>query len=1173
VIKNIHMLVVSYFLCIVIQVDALAQDILLNEIMTSNTNSYFDEFENTPDWIEIFNTSAQSVNLNSYSLTDSKTELQKWTFPSLNIGSQDYLLIAASGRNIANSVSDWETVITKGDNWKYFLGYSEPNSNWREVDFEDSLWETGESGVGYGDGDDQTQIDQVSALYLRKSFTIDDTSQISKIMLNIDFDDGYVAYLNGIEISRANLGEPAEFIPFTGFADDPTEARLYRNEKLDVHFINDLPEIINNGKNILSIQMHNVNSSSSDLTAIPFLTIGYNLIKNDSYVAEEIKSLLPILHTNFSLSNGNETLYLVHNNQIVDSAISRELPENVSYGRSPNGSSDWYLFDNPTPGEPNLSNGYIDNVEEPKLNYPSGFYANPVIIELQNPTNSITYYTLDSSEPDTNASKFTSPLTINSTSVIKLRSYSENKIPSSTITSTYFINENQDLPVISLSTNPDNLWDYYNGIYVLGPNAESSFPYFGANFWQDWEKSANIEFFETNSLPIINSSARIKIFGGWSRGNDQKSIAIFPDKTINQKIFPQLDIDKFKSVVLRNSGNDWNSTMLRDGFVSKIAEKLNIDNLSYRPAELFLNSEYWGIHNIREKLNLNYITSHYDVNKSNINLLESNGNIIDGNNEEYLEMINFLNSKNLAIQENYKIVESFIDIPSFIDYYILQIYIANTDWPGNNNKFWKISGTNGKWRWILFDTDFGFGWIYGEDYRHNTLGFALEENGPAWPNPPWSTFIFRKLLENQGFKNSFITRFSDLVNTVFKPEKIKELLLANSDVIESSIAKHANKWNQFSFNQWQNNIITMQQFADLRIPYLKIHFKNEFNISDFSEIDLNLSNENSGKIKINSIIPDQYPWKGDYFINSEIVLTAIPNPGYEFIGWSGAVNSPDSIIEIITEKYQKIIANFSKRISYQNIVINEINYNSSSVFDTKDWVELYNNSDEIVDISGWQLKDENDSNVYVIPQNITLDGKKFLVVCRDATLFNNLHLEINNFIGDFNFGLNNSGDLIRLFDKNDILIDSVRYDDNLPWPKSADGDGNTLELINPDSENSFVENWSFSENHGTPGEVNGAFLSSIVNQTYIPEKLELVQNYPNPFNPATSLQYTLPNYGHTTLIVYDILGRQITKLVDEKQEPGIYTIQFDGSNLGSGVYIYQLKSGSKNFVKKMILLK
>lgn len=1148
--------------------------------MPSNSNSYFDEFGDTPDWIELFNNSGQSINLSGFALSDSKPNLQKWVLPPIQLNANEYLLINASGKDIKTQAISWQTVIKEGDFCKYFLGTKEPPSGWKEISFNDLGWNIGQAGIGYGDDDDNTIISNVNSVYIRKNFSVNDKNNISEIFFNIDYDDGFVAYLNGKEIARSNLGINGDFIPFNKSADNTIEAKLFQNQKLETFFINEPDQILVDGNNILSIQVHNFGSQSSDLTAIPFLTIGLKVSQDENNVPEEILSSIPTLHTNFNLANGEETVYLSNiSGEIIDSLKLISADSDISIGRK-NGGNEIYFFNQPTPGSENIFNGFSGQVETPTLTFPSGFYQNGISINAGNSNPNIrTYYTLDGSEPDENSTLFAKNLILSSTKVLKIKSFQENLLPSRTFTQTYFIGENEYLPVISISTDPYNLWDYNYGIYVLGPNAESSIPNFGANFWEDWSRPASFEYFEIDKNIAKQWNADIKIYGAWSRAHPQKSLAVFAkgNETFDHKFFPNLSIDNFESIVLRNSGNDWNLTLLRDGFIHTIANDLDIDNLAFQPSVMYLNGEYWGIHNIREKVNLNYLASHYNVEKSSIDLLELEGFVIDGNNESYIALTEFLYANSLDDNENYKIVASQIDIKSFVDYNLFQIFIGNTDWPGNNNKFWRSRTEQPKWRWILFDTDFGFGYL--DSYRHNTLEYATEPNGPDWPNPPWGTLLLRKLLENETFKNQFVNRFADLGNTIFKPENLSKILTSISKKIRNEIPDHIEKWNAFDFSTWEYNISVIKNFGDLRFSFLSTHFENYFSFNGKQVVVINNNDINGGKIKLNSLTLNQNTWYGNYFKGSKIIVKALPNPGYEFAGWSGSANSSSDSIEILVNSTIDLRANFNKKNNFKNIVINEINYNSNTNFDTEDWVEIVNNSDEIIDISNWIFSDENDTNIFVIPQNTILQSQEYLVLTSDSTDFKTYHTSVNNFVGNFNFNLSNGGELIRLFNSQMEIIDSVRYDDVNPWISIPDGSGSTLELLNPNLENSIFSNWGSSAGNGTPGKQNSNFITSVdEDEKIISNKFELFQNYPNPFNPVTTIRYSIPSSSKihsqsVQLTIHDILGREIRKLVDGKQNAGSYKIEFNSENLSSGVYFYKLKYGNYIKTKKMIILK
>ena len=157
------------------------------------------------------------------------------------------------------------------------------------------------------------------------------------------------------------------------------------------------------------------------------------------------------------------------------------------------------------------------------------------------------------------------------------------------------------------------------------------------------------------------------------------------------------------------------------------------------------------------------------------------------------------------------------------------------------------------------------------------------------------------------------------------------------------------------------------------------------------------------------------------------------------------------------------------------VVINEINYRSSNSFNPEDWVELHNPTNNTIAIGSWAFKDNNYYNIFTLPEDIVLLPGNYLVLCRNSNAFSQLFPSVFNFVGDFEFGLNGDGELVRLFDSNGLLIDTVEYDDITPWPIEAGGTGSTLELINPFRDNTLGENWAASIGNGTPGEENSVY--------------------------------------------------------------------------------------------------
>ncbi|MEJ2051411.1 MAG: CotH kinase family protein, partial [Calditrichota bacterium] len=655
-------------------------------------------------------------------------------------------------------------------------------------------------------------------------------------------------------------------------------------------------------------------------------------------------------------------------------------------------------------------------------------------------------YTTDGSEPSENSPLYTTAISINQTTVLRARCFESGFLPSATISNTYFINETTSLPVISLSSDPDNFWDEQTGIYVLGPNASPDFPFFDANFWEDWERPVHIEFFEPNGVLGFSIDCGVKIFGGWSRGFPQKSLALYARDEygfdeINYQIFSNKPIDTFESIILRNSGNDWNVTQFRDAMITGLVADAGVDIQAHRPVIVYINGEYWGVHNLREKLNENFVASNHEVDPDNIDLLENDGSIILGGASRYHQLIDFLSTHNLTISTNYDQVKSYMDINNFINYQITEIYCDNTDWPGNNLKFWRSRTPDGVWRWLLYDTDFGFG-LYDEyGYLHNTLEFATEENGPSWPNPPWSTFIFRKLLENQEFRNDFINRFADFLNTYFLSSVVLNKISYLKSTLNAEMDRHFTKWGG-SMVEWSNNIQRLQSFASLRPSYVRLHIINKFGLSGTSQLSIDVLPSGSGRIRVNTVIPDSYPWTGFYFNDIPVKLTAFPLPGFHFSRWEGISQSDTANITLILNDNLSLTAIFEADTgSSSSIVINEINYNSAPDFDMEDWVEFYNNTGSALDISDWIFKDSDDIHNFSFPPQTILPPDEYLVLCRDTSAFLSFFPNVTNYIGNFDFNISNGGELVRIYDFQGFLIDSLTYDDTLPWPPEPDGTG------------------------------------------------------------------------------------------------------------------------------------
>jgi hypothetical protein len=1107
--------------CFLLFTQIYSQDIRINELVASNS-TFQDEDGDTPDWIELYNYGSSPVSLINWSISDEEDDTNPWVFPEIILNEDEYMLLWASNKN-RGQLTYPRTLITEGDLFKYITPTSSVSSNWTNINYNDNSWSEGSSGFGYSDSDDNTNIPSGTlSVFIRKDFTILDINNIVSLILDIDYDDGFVAYINGFEVARANInGSPPAYNATTN---TDHEAQIYVGGYPERFVIDNFQNILIEGTNTLSIQAHNVSDTSSD----------------------------------FSLSFEN-------------------LLSDVSIGVSTN-STDLVYFQTTTPNDENdnsESAGIVSSVIQ--FSDDGGALNNTINLSLSgNEDGEYIRYTLDSSEPDYTSIFYDSPIQINSTTVVRAKIFKNNYIPGYSDTRSYFYNINHDIPFVSIVSDPYNLFDNDYGIYELGDDADGGFPYFGANFWEDWERPAHFSLFNPEGELEIEFNTGIKIFGAYSRGNAQKSFAFFARgqyglSEFNYPFFSELNYSKFQSFILRNSGNDWLKSQIKDAANTSLMYGTDLEYQSHQSVASYLNGQYWGLYNIREKVNEHFLASKANVDPDEIDILTNNAEIVHGTNEEYLNLINFISLNSLNIQENYEYVKSQIDIDNFIIHNVIQIYGDNRDWPGNNIKFWKSDG--GKWRWILYDTDFSFSgqwwdWSVNNHYLVNTLDFVLSGNQTTWANAPWATFMLRNLIENLEFRNKFVNRYADEMNTRFLPSDVVQHFNDIYEVILDEVPDHIERWN--SEDDPYNYVELMINFAVNRPEYAKQHILSELDLPNYHKVSLENSTPNFGFVRVNNNLKIQEPvWNGDYFEEVPITLKAVPEFGYAFSHWSGANNSTDEEITLDVNNDKFIEAHFveDQTPTDLNIVINEINYKSSDDFNSNDWVELYNPNSYEVDISNWIFSDDNDANIYEFPENTIIQQESYLVVVKDIDDFSDSYAEISNYVGEFDFGLSSSSDAVRLYNSEMVIQDEVYYTSSFPWPNLGNGDGYTLELISPSLDNSLPENWTNFNEYGSPNEVN----SPTANTNSIEQTSSVL--WPNPVGNSLNITLNIKYLDNYTIELYDLKGVNLKEIFRGTLDLGDSNIFYSTNNLSSGVYLIKISSDSGNnkmmkFIKK-----
>lgn len=583
------------------------------------------------------------------------------------------------------------------------------------------------------------------------------------------------------------------------------------------------------------------------------------------------------LHTNFKLSQSGETVFLSDpEGNIVSSLEYPYIPTDQSLATYNQQFSEYLFCAEPTPGE--------SNAESTGLYYShtSGYYDEPFELKIYSPnTENSIHYTRNGNLPATDNPQYSNPIEIGDVSetpytissipttpgsgppnyfkwpwlepesvyksnVIRAGTFETDSLKSKIISLVYFVDpaiqNRYKYPIISLITDSLNLFDADSGMYIPGASYDETLDYHEGNCWQDgeeWERQTYITYIDTTGEPIYETYAGIRTRGWGSAGFSQKSLNVYFRKEyglnkIESPLFSHTDTEVFKRLVLRNGGNDFPTAHFKDSYLSRVISDLNVETQDYEPAVLFINGEYWGMINMREKIDRHYFKYKYDLPEESINVLSICGSVEDGSASSYSEVTSYIASHDLANDEAYAFVSERLDIESTIDYNIAEIYFANYDWPCNNYKMWKADVPGGKWKYIIHDLDYtlGFNKYCTYDFKSMEHAVSTEE---GWPYCGCANFIFRNLLKNESFVNQFIERFEYCYENVFNPGRMNRILDEFEESYEKGIQEHIARFGYpASVYEWREHIDFFREFINKRPCYMRRDLMNFFQLETFS---------------------------------------------------------------------------------------------------------------------------------------------------------------------------------------------------------------------------------------------------------------------------------------------------------------------------------------------------
>lgn len=632
---------------------------------------------------------------------------------------------------------------------------------------------------------------------------------------------------------------------------------------------------------------------------------GYKIV----FCSGKDKVAAPYLHTNFKISQTKgESLILTRNNGILADTYTFDIPNqaNHSYGRSPNAGPDWHIYTTPTPGAANNSGSFTAYGPAVLADLDAGFYSGGITVNLSTDPGFSIRYTINGSEPNITSPVYMGPINIPATTVLKARSFSASGqiLPGFVTFNTYFINASHTIPVISISGN--NVPNLLNG--------NQSAPFGAFEYFEDG-------MIEEEAYGELNKHGN----DSWAypqRGVDwiTRDQMGYKDE-LKEKFFKERTRNKFQRLILKAAANDnypsSGGAHIRDSYVHTLAIRsgMELDVRTHRSCVMYVNGQYWGVYDIREKVDdADFTSYYYDQDELDIDYIKTWGATWTeyGSSTDWYTLKAFILGNNMAIPANYNQVAQQLEFMSLIDYVIINQHSVCKDWLNWNTSWWRGRNPNGgalKWRYSLWDMDATFGHYVnytGIPNEGPTADPCDVEQIPNGGDPQNHIDIFMALYANPEFKAMYINRYADLLNTTLSCQYMNALLDSMTNLIAPEMAQHCNRWGG-TVAGWNQSVTALHDFINTRCQVLEPAIVDCYDVSGPFALSVKISPAASpNQVMVNTITPTSYPYVGDYFGDIDIDLLAKPATGWLFDHWEvmGNTFGPNQLSAAITLAFE-----------------------------------------------------------------------------------------------------------------------------------------------------------------------------------------------------------------------------------------------------------------------------
>lgn len=754
----------------------------INEVCPDNKYGIVDSYGDRSDWVELYNPSSSPAYLSDYFLSDDVTEPMKWRLPEMEVMPGEYRLVFLSGKEtIGDEIhAPFKLSKTDGGIWLSCInGMTQDCLTIPEYLVENA-------SVGRGEG---LEIRYFAAPTPGEANTTYGFERSASI-LSFDPNALYISEVLAVTAPRSSGCDWVEIVNCSVYArslygwsltDDPAEPRKF-------------------------------NFGATYIEAG-----GFTVVYCDGD-ARGSSSIAP-----FSISNGGETIYLIDPDGAVADVFQTGMTTlGVTSGRADRSQTGGRcFFAQPTPGQKNGTPlaGYV---HEPVFVQKGLNYTSSATVEITCATEGAEiHYTTDGSTPTRDSKLYSGPLTVMTDMVIKARAFLTGLVSSPTATHTYLINESSTLPVVSLSLSASD----YARMYVaeMGSN--------GGVTHGD-QVACFMEYYVDGKL-AVSSGAGVRVSGASTSVYAQKSLGLYfragyGRSTLDYPLFEGCPVTSFRSIVLRNSGQDAGHARIRDSYLSKICRGMNLDVSYFQPVVVFINGDYRGIYDMKENLNEDYLVGHYGVERNTVEIIKRNAKVMAGAADQWNAMRKMCQTLDFSKQENFERLAAVVDVDSVMDYLIARTYFYDADM--YNQKYWHTNDNKIKWRAIFYDSDYA---MFTCEAGTSILGSYFNPNGVSSAHGFITNMdIFCALNQNKGWRDEFITRYIYYTKNVFDAEHAVAAFDELVEIYRPEMAKHITRWHMMSATTWSQEISKLRACLQNRPAYALRNLKNYYHLTD-----------------------------------------------------------------------------------------------------------------------------------------------------------------------------------------------------------------------------------------------------------------------------------------------------------------------------------------------------